>query len=165
MESLTYPDLHHVRAAEGWLDLGVTADASRELRQITAEAWSHPDVLELRWRLYAAERQWDAALDIARAATQRAPNRSAGWIHQSFCLHELQRTGEAWDLLQSVVDRFPEDVTIAYNLACYACRLGQVNDARTWLLRAVKLRGRAEIKMLALQDSDLAPLRDYVETL
>ncbi len=165
MHSLDFPDKHYVRAAEGWLDLGDSAEAARELRLVSAAAGGHPDVLELRWRLYAIRRQWDAALDIAVAVTQSAPDLPVGWIHQSYCLHELNRTEEAWELLRPLADQFPEDVTIAYNLACYACQLGDLGQARNWIQRAIKLRGRNEICRLALLDPDLAMIRPYLETL
>lgn len=165
MRPLDYPDRHFIRAAEGWLELGDSAEAVRELRRLSPEAESHADVLELRWRLHALTGQWDAALAVARAVTTAAPERASGWIHQSYCLHELNRTDEAWQLLLSAVGRFPEDSVIPYNLACYACQLGDLVVARDWIKRAVKLLGKAEIKSMALSDTDLAPLRSYIEGL
>jgi predicted Zn-dependent protease len=165
VRTLDYPDRHFVRAAEGWLELGDSAEAARELRQLTKAAEKHPDVLELRWRLYALTHQWDAALAIARAVIITAPERPSGWIHQSYSLHELKRTDEAWEQLLPAASKFPEDSVIPYNLACYACQLGDLLVARDWLQRAVKLLGKAEIKSMALSDGDLAPLRDYIEGL
>lgn len=165
MRPLDYPDRHFLRAAEGWLELGDSAEAARELRRLTRAAEQHPDVLELRWRLYALTGQWDAALAVARAVTTAAPERASGWIHQSYCLHELNRTDEAWQLLLSAAGKFPEDSVIPYNLACYACQLGDLLVARDWIQRAVKMLGKAELKSMALTDSDLAPLRDYIEGL
>ncbi len=165
MRTLDYPDRHFVRAAEGWLELGDSAEAARELRQLTKAAEKHPDVLELRWRLYALTRQWDAALAMARAVITVAPERPTGWIHQSYSLHELKRTDEAWEQLLAAASKFPEDSVIPYNLACYACQLGDLLVARDWIQRAVKLLGKAEIKSMAQSDGDLAPLRDYIDGL
>lgn len=165
MRPLDYPDRHFVRAAEGWLELGDSAEAARELRRLTPAAEKHPDVLEMRWRLYELRGQWADALAVARAVTLAAPERASGWIHQSYCLHELQRTDEAWDLLLPAAEKFPKESIIPYNLACYACRLGDLVVARDWLQRAVKLRGKQEIKAMALHDPDLAALKDYIEGL
>lgn len=165
MRPLDYPDRHFVRAAEGWLELGDSAEAARELRRLTPAGEKHPDVLEIRWRLYELRGQWDAALAVARAATVAAPERASGWIHQSYSLHELRRTGEAWELLLPAAEKFPKETIIPYNLACYACRLGDLVVARDWLQRAVKLSGKQEIKAMALNDPDLLPLRSYVEGL
>jgi Flp pilus assembly protein TadD len=165
VEEIGYPDLHHVRAAEGWIELGDPAAAARELRKLASANFVHPDVLEIRWRLHASRGQWDSALDVARLVTTVAPERPSGWIHQSYCLHELKRTPEAWQLLLPVVERFPEEGTIAYNLACYACQMGDFVAAKTWLQRALKLRGKLNLKAMALDDPDLAPMRDYLKSL
>lgn len=47
-----------------------------------------------------------------------------------------------------------------YNLACYACVLGRVEDARRLLERAIELSGKHgdEVKLQALDDPDLARL-------
>ncbi len=165
MRTLDYPDRHFVRAAEGWLELGDSAEAARELRQLTRAGEKHPDVLELRWRLFALTGQWDAALAMARAVITIAPERPTGWIHQSYSLHELKRTDEALQQLLPIANKFPEDSVIPYNLACYACQLGDLLVARDWIQRAVKLLGKAEVKSMAQSDSDLAPLRGYIEGL
>ena len=82
----------------------------------------------------------------------------AGWIHLSYTLHELHRTQEAWDNLSAVAARFPDNFNIAYNLACYACQLGNLPRARELLGLAIELGGSAETKLMALKDPDLTPL-------
>lgn len=162
---LPFPDRHLALAAEGWLELGSSVDAARELRLLSRAAESHPDVLELRWRLYATQGSWDVALDVARVVSQIDPGRPSGWINQSFSLHELNRTEEARELLLPLAKRFPKESIIPYNLACYSCRLGNLTEAREWLLRALRLLRKADFKSMALTDPDLAPLRGYIETL
>ena len=165
MSKLDFPDCHFASAAEGWLELGNTVESSLELARVSLGARNHPEVLELRWRLYAQQTRWNDALEVAHALTQLAPDRVEGWIHQSYTLHELQRTQEAWTSLLAVVAQFPEESIIPYNLACYACQMGDLAVARDWLQRAVKLRSKEEIRTLALGDPDLLPLHDYVKTL
>ena len=81
MLGLTFPDLHHVRAAEGWVGLGAMEDAAAELRRLTPAAQGHPEVLELRWNLAVHQGQWEAALDLARLGVMAAPETPTGWIH------------------------------------------------------------------------------------
>jgi len=165
VSKLDYPDRHFTSAAEGWLELGDAEEAARELARVSPEQQGHPDALELRWRLCAHRTEWEEALTIARALTAAAPELVEGWIHQSYTLHELQRTPEAWSSLLSVASRFPEESIIPYNLACYACQMGDLAVARDWLQRAVRLRSKDEIRSLAMNDPDLAPLRDYLKGL
>ncbi len=81
-----------------------------------------------------------------------------GWVHLSYTLHELCRTQEAWDNLSAVAAKFPDNPTIAYNLACYACQLGNTARARDLLDRALTLDNSPATKLAALSDPDLTPL-------
>src|SRR2546425_128141 len=54
--------------------------------------------------------------------------------------------------------RFPSQPMIAFNLACYACQLGRLEEAREWLRKAMDLGDEKEIKTRALDDPDLEPL-------
>lgn len=158
MRPLEPPDSHHVRAVHGWLELGNRGEARLEFERLAPAARAHPAALEAHWRLCAADRAWDQALHVARQMVSVAPDDPTGWVDQSYALHELQRTAEARDLLLATADRFPETSVIPYNLACYACRLGELAEARRWLEKAVTLRSRPEVRTLALRDRDLEPL-------
>lgn len=148
----------HLRAAEGWLELGSHLEADAELDRITPSLRTHPNVLEMRWQVYAASKKWHACIDIAKALTTLKPNRAAGWTHHAYALHELKRTQEAFDVLFSIAARFPKNSTISYNLACYACQLGRMDEAGDWLAKAYEAGDAKEIKLRALEDPDLAPL-------
>ncbi len=156
------PDLHHVRAAQGWAELGNTVEAQKELENISPELLSHPGVLEVRWHICAEAKDWDAALEIASALAQSAPEHPTGWVHRSYTLHELKRTEEARDNLLRVVDRFPDDPIMRYNLACYECQLGRLPEARRWLKKAYQLGNPERIRQGALQDADLKPLWEEI---
>ena len=149
---------HCLRAAEGWLELGSPHEAEAELAGLSPAAQRHPTVLELRWQIHARHGQWDAGEEVARALTKIAPHQPVGWIHLSYALHELKRTQEAWDNLLAAVAVFPDEPTMPYNLACYACQLGNPAGARHWLKRALKLDHTNAVKPMALADPDLRPL-------
>jgi hypothetical protein len=53
MKPLEPPDSHYLQAAQGWLELGNPTEANEELQKITAPNRGHPDVLQLRWQIYA----------------------------------------------------------------------------------------------------------------
>jgi hypothetical protein len=159
------PESHFLSAAEGWLMLGDSQSAEAELGLITADYAEHPDFLEVRWRLSAVRKEWETALGIARQLVQSVPDRSIAWINQSYSLHELRQTDQAWNLLLPMADRFPKEPTIPYNLACYACQLGLLQDCRHWLRRAARIGSRVEILNSALLDPDLAPLRHELKSI
>ena len=158
MTPLEPPDSFHLVAAQGWLELGNHIEANEELEKIAPELRAHPNVLKLRWEIYAAAKKWERALDIAAALIQLEPEELLGWVHRSYALHELKRTAEARDNLLRVVDRFPQSATMRYNLACYESQLGNLERAKQWLEKAFELGDAREMKLASLQDPDLEPL-------
>ncbi len=163
MSKLQPPDTHHLSAAEGWLELGNDREALIELNLISQAEQGRVEVLGLRWSISAHLKLWDECVKIAADIIEIAPKNIFGWIHRSYALHELKRTGEARDLLQPALKRFPKNETIPYNLACYECQLGDVDAARDWLRRAMKLRKPAELKAQALEDMDLKPMWSEIQ--
>jgi predicted Zn-dependent protease len=163
IQPLEAPDALHLQAAEGWIGLGNYPDANDELEQIAAASRAHPEVLQLRWRIYAKARKWDACLDIATALTTMTPERRFGWIHSAHALGKLGRTLEVKDLLLAVVNDFEVNSTMPYHLAQYCARLGQIDQAKQWLgkalLAAAGLEGVERLRKMALEDPDLEPLR------
>jgi hypothetical protein len=75
-----------------------------------------------------------------------------------YSLHELKRTKEAHAVLLPIADKFPDEYMISYNLACYACQLGNRKESLQWLGKAIDLAGKKDIRLMALDDSDLEPL-------
>ena len=152
------PNIFYLQAAQGWLELGNHAEANLELNNVSPSSRNHPAVLELRWQIYAVEKKWEAALEIASMMIHLAPGYSVGWIDRSFALHELNRTIEARDNLLPVVQKFPDEPILRYNLACYECRLGRLEQAKDWLEKAFRTGDARKIKSMALKDPDLEPL-------
>jgi len=157
MEDLPHPDNKHLEAAEGWLGLGDHSSANEELNYISPKLRAHPLVLEIRYKIFAKAKRWEGAVEIARTLMEMLPDKSWGFIHYAFSLHELKRTREAYGVLIPVVDKFSEP-TIRYNLACYSCQLGNAKEAMQWLEKAIDLAGKEDIRQLALDDPDLEPL-------
>jgi len=156
---LEHPDALHFHAALGWLELGNWHEANEELANITPELRVHPDVLTLRWQIYAKAKKWEACVDLAEAVVKPDPNRSEGWIHRSCALHELRRPQEAFDRLLPVAEKFPKSWTIPYNLSCYCSQLGQFEAAKDWFKKAMAIDEHT-VKRQAIEDHDLKPLWD-----
>ena len=134
-----------------------------ELAALSPQDRAHPEALDMEWKACARLRDWESALAVAERLLETTPEEVAGWIHRSYCLHELQRTREAMELLDPAYPQFPNDFIVPYNLACYACQLGDLAAAKTWLGRALHRGHRKTVKGMALRDSDLAPLRAEIE--
>ncbi len=160
MQPLEPPETHYLSAAQGWVELGNPAEARAELAHICAALQFHPDVLEVRWVICVEEQHWEEGLQVARALVQAAPERASGWLHQAYALRRVAEGGvaKAWEALLPAFGKFPKEAIIAYNLACYACQLNQLETAREWLRRALALGEKEQIRLMALADDDLEPL-------
>src|SRR5436189_6057198 len=86
MESLAPPASHHVMAAIGWMELGDLSEALAELDKLDPTIQQHLEVLEVRWSILAAQRDWDTAAKIGRALIAADPERPSGWLHHSYAL-------------------------------------------------------------------------------
>ncbi|MCS7338454.1 MAG: tetratricopeptide repeat protein [Verrucomicrobiae bacterium] len=160
MQPIEPPDAHYLNAAIGWLELGNPAEARAELARISAENQSHPDVLEVQWLVCAELKDWPAALATAELLVSRAPDRPGAWIYRAYALRRVPDGGlqKAWDALRPAYDKFVTEPLIPFNLACYACQLGRVAEAREWLKRALAVGDTEKLKQMALSDRDLEPL-------
>jgi tetratricopeptide (TPR) repeat protein len=167
VSKLDPPDSHHLDAAIGWLGLGCVPDARDELENISLLNQSHPEALEARWVVCAHDEKWSEALEIARLELQCAPADPSGWLHQAYAMRRVANgsLSAAWDALLPAAEKFPDEPIIAYNLACYACQMQQLDAARVWLKRAIKIGGKDAIQKTALADDDLKPLWPEIEEL
>jgi hypothetical protein len=157
-KTLPPPNSHYLEAAVGWLELGNPHEALGELALIAPEFLGHPQVLEVKWQIFARTEKWDKSLPIAQAFCEIAPGLPQSWLHQAVSLYRLNRTQEAWNLLLPIAQKFPRSWIIAYDLACYACQLSLLDEGRQWLKKAFRLGDPKEIKTLALADPDLKSL-------
>ena len=167
VRKLVPPDSHHLEAATGWLGLGLCADARAELKAISPRQQNHPDVLEVRWEIFARENNWSDAAQVAGQLVACAPERASGWLYQAYAVRRAPDGGlpQAREVLQTAAKMFPEEPTVFYNLACYACQLEQIDEAVQWLERAVAIGGKEQIKRMALADDDLKPLWPEIRNL
>lgn len=151
------PDAHHFNASCGWLELGNRTEAWLELAQISPENRAHPAVLDLRWSLCAADQKWEEAFRAAQQLMAVQPDEPAGWLHAAYAARRMPGGGiaQAQTLLRPVAEQFSEEPVIAFNLACYACQLNQLDEARQWFERACQIGGKKEIHAMALADEDL----------
>lgn len=167
LDQLELSELRQLNAAIGWLGLNCPGDARLELDSIPTETQSHPAVLEARWLLCAHEKNWSDALIVAEREVLAAPDNASGWLHRAYALRRVAGGGlsQAWEALLPMAQKFPNEAVIAYNLACYACQMNQMETAKDWLQRAIKIGDKEAIRKMALADEDLKPLWTEIKNL
>jgi tetratricopeptide (TPR) repeat protein len=152
---LSPEDQRHLEAAEGWLELGNHIEGNKELDEIEPASRVHPDVLQVRWLVFAKAKNWIACLDIAEALINIAPERRFGWLHKAFSLDNLERTDEARQTLLEAVERFEPNATLPYYLATYCAKLGHREEAAKWIGLALnRAKDEGELKRMRLKALD-----------
>lgn len=160
LDPIQPPDSFFVNAALGWLELGCPGEAERELAQLSPALSRHPAVLKLKWNVYAQLKNWSSARDTAQILTCLAPDDPQAWINLANALYFVRETRQAYDTLTPMAGRFPSVWMIPYNIACYACQLGNLDEARDWLTKAYETGDREKVEAAFQNDPDLEPLRE-----
>jgi predicted Zn-dependent protease len=144
-------------AAQGYCELGLFDDALAELASLPEEVAQQFPVAELNTVVLMQAKRWKLALTASRSLCRLAPEKTCGFIHAAFCLHELGRTTEARETLLAGPEALHTEPTYHYNLACYECALGNLDLARVHLEKCFELDKK--YRDFAKNDPDLAALR------
>lgn len=160
MDSFLRTYQHRLRAAVGWMELGLPREALSEIGSLPLAIQEHPKVLQLRWTLLSGLKEWAEAFSVAEIWLEKDRFDPGAWISRAYAAR--RRPGgsiaEAYSLLEPASALFEQEAMIPYNLACYQAQLGNLTAARDWWAVALQ-RGDSEVLLrLALDDLDLQPL-------
>ena len=148
----------HIKAAQGYLALGMPLEADAELDEIDPELRDYSGVLCYRLKVYRALEKWDLMQTVARTLTRREPGVPDWWVALANATRRLGSVENARSILLKVVEIQSNVAILHYNLACYECQLGNVEEAKSRLKQAFELEPRYRVK--APEDEDLEALWD-----
>lgn len=133
------------------------AEALAELEQIAPEDRESPEVLLSKALILQSLSEWPAMVEIASDLVRVRPDLPDGWILWAYAARRAQSLAVADVILRQAEKLHPVNATIHFNLACYACQLGNLLVAQARLTRALSLD--AGFRKAAETDPDLEPLR------
>lgn len=145
-----------IRAASGWLELGMPGDALLELDHLGEEDRGSQRALELKLAAQMAKEDWEAAIVTATALCSLAVDEPSYFVSIAYCLHERGETEEAKNWLQRGPEILTEMPVFHYNMACYLWTLGEKKRARNHLAKAVEMD--ESFRESARHDKDLVGL-------
>ncbi|MFT3781402.1 MAG: hypothetical protein QM790_05240 [Nibricoccus sp.] len=149
----------HLEYARGYIELGLVADATTELENIEGEERDSLAVRRVWVDLHMEAKRWKQAVELAEQIAPSSPEDEQIWISWAYALRELHKIKEAQDiLLRAEKEHGHKNAILHYNLACYACLLGDLITANKRLKRAIKLDKRFEDEWA--KDPDLKAMLD-----
>jgi hypothetical protein len=154
----THPDLHFLQWAEGWLDLGNAHEAHLELEQIRPDRRGHPDVLALRWQIYAQDQNWSDCLLLALSWTEQSPSDARGWIALEQTFYHKKQISAAYSVCAAKACDFADCWELFYDAGCYACLLGRIKEANQYLHLALSVGDAKAVRRRALKGPDLTAI-------
>lgn len=143
--------------AQGYLALGLAAEAEAELACIEGPDAERTDVRTLRLAALHEQEKWPQVRDLAGHLARAEPDEAGHWIAWAYATRRATSLAAAKEILQEAERLHPAEATIQFNLGCYACQQGDLAGARVRVDRAIALDGK--FAELAATDPDLAPLR------
>lgn len=143
LSEITYPDLHHVNAAIGWLDLGAPAEAAVELEHVTFKTLAQHDVMLLRWKVCARLENWPIALYLARTLVRVSPEKPASWLCLAFSLVNVHGAFDAWHELLEAARKHPRISSVPIFLSRLCSQISDRKKSALWLNRWEQLEREA----------------------
>ena len=144
-------------AASGFAELSLFQEAVQELEELPEVSKELPTVLVVWLEIYQHWQKWSEAESVALRLLEMEPG-EPGWpIALAYAIRRARGLVFAKEILLQAGDKFPNCGIIQFNLACYAAQLGQLDEARQRLSRAVQLD--QEFASMAKTDADLGPIR------
>lgn len=151
------PETHRcLRAADGYLTLGMADEALREIRDVPPSERGAPTVRLAHIRVLLHLHRWAAAEKLSRQSATLHPEEEEFTVQRAFALHRMEHGEAAVAVLHSAPDWIRRTGILHYNLACYEARLGDLAAARQCIDAAIEMN--AEMKKRARIDPDLAGL-------
>ena len=145
-----------LRAADGYLFLGMPMEAFEELDTIVQEDQREPTVMLSRIRVLLHLRRWRDAEKLSLEGAELHPTEEEFTVQRAFALHQLRKGEQAIEVLLAAPEWIRRTGILHYNLACYEARLGDLKTAQQCINAAIQLN--AAMKKNAKTDPDLQAL-------
>jgi tetratricopeptide (TPR) repeat protein len=146
--------LHH---AQGYLSLGMLAEAAAELDRLPSPLAETPGAIGLRLAVLHEQANWPALRDLAAKLIQAGHDDTHVWVSWAYAARRADTLPAAEAILLEAEKRHPSEAVIHFNLGCYASVRGDLAVARSRVNRAVALD--PDFAEAAATDPDLAALR------
>ena len=129
------------------------SEANTELDKIDPFNWAAPEVLATRLGIYRGLEKGELMQEIAKRLAEFQPDEIAWTISLAYATRRADSIQAAKKILLNAEPKFPKEPAIKYNLACYFCQTGDIQNAKNYLKKAFEID--LNWRMAALEDEDL----------
>ena len=138
----------HLTRSNGYRELGMFDESILELEAIEGEDRWHSSVVEARYNTYKDAEAWELAMPMAELMHERKPT-SFVWFKN--LVNAKSENGDptgALQLLKDAVIKFSEHTEYVYAVARQYALLGEIEDAKLFVKRAIKRDASVKEKFL-----------------
>jgi tetratricopeptide (TPR) repeat protein len=107
--------------------------------QINAFNRAAPEVLAIRVAIYHGLKKWELMQEIAKRLAEFQPDDIQWTISLAYATRRADSLQAAKEILLSAEPKFPKEGIIKYNLACYSCQTGDIEAAKNYFKKLLKL--------------------------
>lgn len=145
-----------LRAVDGYLYLGMPEEALAALGDVPQEDHFDAPVMRAHIRVLLHLGKWDEANGLAEQGSELHPEENEFVVQRAFALHQLNKGGEAVQVIEGAPAWIRRTGIIHYNLACYEAQLGDLGIARECIRAAIRIN--SAFRKSAQYDPDLQKL-------
>ena len=124
--------------SSGYRELGMFEESISELDEIDSEEQADTLVLEARYKTYRDAKAWELAMPMAELMHERKPTSFVWFKNLVDAKTENGDPTGALQLLKDAVIKFSERTEFVYALARQHALLGEIEDAKLFVKRAIK---------------------------
>jgi lipopolysaccharide biosynthesis regulator YciM len=156
------PQIHRrLVTAVGFAELSLFQDAVQELEELPDKLKEVAIVLATWLEVYQRWQKWSEASSVAQRLAEMEPDEANWPLALAYAVRRSRGLVFAQEILKQAGEKFPDCATIHFNLACYAAQLGDLDEARQRLRRAIQLD--QAFAALVKTDPDLKPIQTEPE--
>jgi hypothetical protein len=153
--------IRRVRAAHGYVELGMTDEAFGELEKLPAEVQDRLEVVLVRMEILRQEERWAEGAVLGKSALSHHSACGELYLIAAYAVRRHQGIEQAKAVLLSGESVLAKDAMFHFNIACYECQLGDLESAKVRLETAFALD--AKYRRVGREDPDLQPLWGWIE--
>ena len=136
-------------------------DADTELDKVDPFNRAAPEILALRIEIYQGLEKWELMAELSKRLMEFQSDDPQWPVSFAYATRRANSIEAAKEILLNAEQKFPKEAVIKYNLGCYECRLGEIENATNYLKKAFEID--PSWRMQALEDEDLKPLWDSLQ--